>query len=101
MSKDARKQPVLTDETKKKFEECVSAMAACGFGPGGPPVETTFAEIEEFGTRGGEGGGSCSGREVDESARGSFSRYGPLPLLSDRVSRRRGSEHTRCSNAGR
>ena len=49
MSKDARKQPVLTDEAKKKFEECVSAMAVCGFGPDGPPVETTFAEIEEFG----------------------------------------------------
>ncbi|MHB9081264.1 MAG: hypothetical protein ACYC3X_27645 [Pirellulaceae bacterium] len=49
MSKDARKQPVPTDEAKKKFEECVSAMVVCGFGPDGPPVETTFAEIEELG----------------------------------------------------
>ena len=24
-------------------------MGACGFGPNGPPLETTFAEIEEFG----------------------------------------------------
>ena len=49
MSKDAQKQIVLTDEAKKKFDECVAAMAACGFGPDGPPMETTFAEIEEFG----------------------------------------------------
>ncbi|MHB8860921.1 MAG: hypothetical protein ACYC6N_00845 [Pirellulaceae bacterium] len=30
-------------------EISVSALAACGFGPVGPPVDTTFAEIEEFG----------------------------------------------------
>jgi hypothetical protein len=49
MSKDAQKQVVLTEEARKKFEECVAAFAACGFGPEGPPLETTFAEIEEFG----------------------------------------------------
>ncbi len=49
MSKDAQKQVELTDEARKKFEECVLALAACGFGPGGPPKDTTFAEIEEFG----------------------------------------------------
>ena len=49
MSKDAQKQVTLTEEARKKFEECVAAMAACGFGPEGPPVDTTFAEIEDFG----------------------------------------------------
>lgn len=49
MSKDAQKQLRLTGEAKKKFEDCVAAMAACGFGPDGPPLNTTFAEIEEFG----------------------------------------------------
>jgi hypothetical protein len=49
MSKDAPKQVVLTDEAKKKFEECVAAVSACGFGPDGPRIDTTFAEIEEFG----------------------------------------------------
>jgi hypothetical protein len=49
MSKDAQKSVVLTDEAKRKFEDCVAAMAACGFGVDGPPKETTFAEIEEFG----------------------------------------------------
>jgi hypothetical protein len=27
----------------------VAALAACGFGSEGPPVNTTFAEIEKFG----------------------------------------------------
>jgi len=49
MGKDAQKQVVLTDEAKKKFDDCVAAMAACGFGIEGPPRDTTFAEIEEFG----------------------------------------------------
>jgi hypothetical protein len=49
MSKDAQKQIRLTDEARQKFEECVAAMAACGFGADGPPIDTTFAEIEEFG----------------------------------------------------
>lgn len=49
MSKDAQTPVVLTDEARKKFEECVAAMAACGFGSEGPPIDTTFAEIEAFG----------------------------------------------------
>jgi hypothetical protein len=49
MSKDAQKQIALTDEAQKKFAECVVALAACGFGPEGPPRDTTFAQIEEFG----------------------------------------------------
>lgn len=49
MSKDALRRVVLTDEAKKKFDDCVAAMAACGFGAEGPPLETTFAEIEEYG----------------------------------------------------
>lgn len=49
MSKDAQAPVDLTDEARKKFDECVAAMAACGFGSDGPPKDTTFAEIEEFG----------------------------------------------------
>jgi hypothetical protein len=49
MGKDAQNRFVLTDEARKKFEDCVDAMAACGFGPEGPPMDTTFAEIEEYG----------------------------------------------------
>ena len=48
MSKDAQDR-VLSDEALRKFEEFVAAAAACGFGPDGPPIDTTFTEIEEFG----------------------------------------------------
>lgn len=49
MSKDAQNRLELTKEAQKKFEECVAAFAACGFGPEGPPIDTTFVDIEEFG----------------------------------------------------
>jgi hypothetical protein len=62
MSKDAQKRIEFTDDAKKKLEECVAAMAACGFGPDGPPLETTFAEIEEFGHE----VGKMVARAVDE-----------------------------------
>lgn len=62
MSKDAQKKVELTADAQKKFEECVAAMAACGFGPDGPPLETTFAEIEEFGHE----VGKMVARAVDE-----------------------------------
>lgn len=62
MSKDARNRPVLTEDAKKKFEECVAAFASCGFGEGGPSVETTFVEIEEFGHEVGQ----MMARAIDE-----------------------------------
>jgi hypothetical protein len=49
MSKDAKNAVVLPGEARKKFEECVAALAACGFGAEGPAVETTFVEMEDFG----------------------------------------------------
>lgn len=49
MSKDAKNKVVLTGEAQTKFEEYVAALAASGFGTEGPAVETTFAEIEDFG----------------------------------------------------
>jgi len=49
MSKDARKQVQLTAEAKREFDACIAAMAACGFGEDGPPRNTTFAQIEDFG----------------------------------------------------
>jgi len=49
MSKDALNRVAWTEDARKKFDDCVAAMAACGFGPEGPPIDTTFAEIEEFG----------------------------------------------------
>ena len=49
MSKDARGGVVLDDQVQKKFDECVAALTALRYGPQGPPKDTTFAEIEQFG----------------------------------------------------
>jgi hypothetical protein len=52
MSKDARNEDLdLTPEEKERFGELVAMLAKRGFGEHGPPRETTFAEIEEFGHR--------------------------------------------------
>jgi len=62
MGKDAQKSVELTDEAKKKLKECVAALSACGFGDEGPPKNTTFAEIEDFGHQMGQ----IVARAVDE-----------------------------------
>ena len=62
MSKEARLTVDLNDEAQKKFEECVAALTAMRYGPEGPPENTTFAEIEEFGHE----VGRMLGRAVDQ-----------------------------------
>jgi hypothetical protein len=61
MGKEAQKSVVLSDEAQKKFEECVAALTAMRY-PDGPPRDTTFAEIEEFGHE----VGRMLGRAVDQ-----------------------------------
>ena len=63
MSKEAQKALVLSADAREKLAAAVEALAACGFGPDGPPLETTFAEIEEFGHE----VGRLLAREVDEN----------------------------------
>lgn len=62
MSKEAQLAVVLNDEAQKKFDECVTALTAMRYGPEGPPENTTFAEIEEFGHE----VGRMLGRAVDQ-----------------------------------
>ena len=62
MSKEAQRAVVLDDEVQKKFDECVAALTAMRYGPEGPPENTTFAEIEEFGHE----VGRMLGRAVDQ-----------------------------------
>ena len=55
MSKDARNQDLeLTAEERKKFNELVVLLSRRGFGVEGPPRETTFSQIEQFGHRAGQ-----------------------------------------------
>jgi transposase len=44
----------LTALEKEKFGELVALLAKHGFGEDGPPRETSFAQIEEFGHRAGQ-----------------------------------------------
>ena len=62
MSKEAQQAIVLDDQTQQKFDECVAALTAMRYGPDGPPKDTTFAEIEEFGHE----VGRMLGRAVDQ-----------------------------------
>ncbi len=62
MGKDARNEDLDLDPAQKeKFGELVALMAKLGFGVDGPPRETTFAEIEQFGHQ----AGRMVGRAVD------------------------------------
>lgn len=62
MGKDAPQSVVLSDAAQQKFDECVAALTAMRYGPDGPPRETSFAEIEDFGHE----VGRMLGRAVDE-----------------------------------
>lgn len=54
MDKDARSEDLeLTAEEREKFSELVALLARHGFGAAGPPRETTFAQIEQFGHQAG------------------------------------------------
>ncbi len=54
MSKDARHQDQdleLSPAVREQFDQLVALLAKQGFGDGGPPLQTTFAQIERFGHR--------------------------------------------------
>ena len=54
MGKDARNEDLeLSPLARKQFDELVALLARCGFGEQGPPRETTFAQIEQFGHQAG------------------------------------------------
>ena len=64
MGKEARnkKDLDLAPEVREKFEELVTLLSAHGFGPDGPPIDTTFAQIEAFGHQAGQ----MMARAIDE-----------------------------------
>jgi hypothetical protein len=50
MGKDAHNEDLdLPPAVEAKFRELVELLSRQGFGESGPPLETTFAEIEKFG----------------------------------------------------
>ncbi len=63
MGNDAQNSVSLSDEAQKKFDENVAALTAMR-SLGGPPRDTTFAEIEDFGH---EVGRMLSTRQADRN----------------------------------
>jgi hypothetical protein len=53
---------MLSPQARQKFDELVALLAEERYGPDGPPINTTFAEIEAFGHQ----AGRMVGRSLDE-----------------------------------
>ncbi|MFQ5464195.1 MAG: hypothetical protein ACE5E5_16405 [Phycisphaerae bacterium] len=79
MSKEAREAVVLDNEAQKKFDECVAALTALRYGPEGPPKDTTFAEIEEFGHEVGRMLGRAVDQQLAEQHAKHFQDVSPCP----------------------
>ena len=65
MGKDSHNEmekSMLSPETRQKFDELMALLAAERYGPNGPPMDTTFAEMEQFGHQ----TGRMVGRAIDE-----------------------------------
>lgn len=53
-SRNEMDRSMLSAEARQKFDELVTLMAAEKYGPSGPPIDTTFADIEQFGHQTGQ-----------------------------------------------
>lgn len=74
MGKEARNQDLeFTVEEQAKFAEVVAMLARHGFGEEGPPLETTFAQIEQFGHRAGQMLARAVDAKLAEAHAGHFS----------------------------
>lgn len=61
-SRNEMDKSMLSAEAQQKFEELVALLVEERYGPKGPPVDTTFAEMEQFGHQ----AGRMVGRAIDE-----------------------------------
>ncbi len=89
MSKDARNEDLdLSPAMKKRFDELVALLAQQGFGEEGPPLETTFAQIEQFGHQ----AGRMVARRIDAHLAAQhaehFTREQPCPTCNENIRRK-------------
>ena len=61
-SHNEMEKSMLSAEARQKFNELVALLAEERYGPKGPPIDTTFAEMEQFGHQ----AGRMVGRAIDE-----------------------------------
>ena len=85
MSKDARNQDLdLSPEKQKQFDQLVALLAQQGFGDDGPPLETTFAEIEKFGHRAGRMLARAIDAQLTEQHAAYFTEEQPCPTCNEK-----------------
>ena len=61
-SRNEMEKSMLSPQAQQKFDELVALLAKERYGPDGPPIDTTFAQIEQFGHQ----AGRMVGRSLDE-----------------------------------
>ncbi len=59
---DEMEKSMLSPQVQQEFDELVALLAEERYGRNGPPIDTTFAEIERFGHQ----AGRMLGRSLDE-----------------------------------
>ena len=93
MCKDARSEDLdLTPAAKAQFDKLVALLSQQRYGEQGPPRETTFAEIEQFGHQ----AGRMLGRAVDAHLATQHAKHfggeEPCPACGEKHSRK-ASDH--------
>ena len=61
-SRNEMEKSMLSPQAQQKFDELVALLAEERYGPSGPSIDTTFAEMEQFGHQ----AGRMVGRGIDE-----------------------------------
>ncbi len=85
MSKDARNENLeLTGVEQEKFHELVALLAKHGFGEAGPPRETTFAQIEQFGHQVGQMVARAIDARLAEQHAAHFAGEEPCPICGEK-----------------
>ena len=85
MSKDARNKDLeMTAEETEKFSELVALLARHGFGAAGPPRETTFAQIEQFGHQAGRMVARAIDARLAEQHAAHFADEEPCPICGEK-----------------
>ena len=60
-SRNEMERSMLSPQARQKFDELIAVLAEERYGPDGPPIDTTFAEMEQFGHQ----AGRMVGRAID------------------------------------